>query len=165
MQAEINLPQTQAAPAPSLTLASAAPGTGGSEIVSMIITLIIAIGLGILATVTAKQFAPSSPRVLWLAIAVGGLGGLAHEVAQSRGTILFVERRVDGFYLGAIAGVMLGAVAGLLAVKGLLINPRNAPGATELIYDAFIAGLALKGITEAAGGQAVPSGTTNTKKT
>jgi len=165
MQAEINLPQTRAASAPSLPQATAPPGNAGSEIISMIVTLFIAIGLGILATVTAKQFVPSSPRVLWLAIAVGGLGGLAHEVAQSRGTILFVERREDGIYLGAIAGVMLGAVAGLLAVKGLLINQTNAPGATELIYEAFIAGLALKGITEAAGGQAVPSGTTNTKKT
>src|SRR5207302_278748 len=126
---------------------------------SMIVTLLIAVGLGVVATITAKQFAPTSPRVLWLAIAVGGLGGLAHEIAQSRGTILVVERRADGIYLGTIAGVILGAVAGLLAVKGLLISPTSPatqPGAIQLIYEAFIAGLALKGITEAAGGQALP---------
>src|SRR5215813_10436145 len=130
------------------TATSSALGISSADIVSMIVTLMIAVGLGILATVTARQFTPSSPRVLWLAIAVGGLGGLAHEVAQSRGTILVVERRADGIYLGAIAGVILGAVAGLLAVKGLLISPSTQTSATQLIYEAFIAGLALKGITE-----------------
>lgn len=136
------------------TGASVSSGTiSRSDVISMVITLIIALGLGILATVTAKQFNPTSPRVLWLAVAVGGLGGSAHEVAQSRGTILLVERRTDGIYLGAIAGVILGAVAGLLASKGLLIS--TTPGVIQLIYEAFIAGLALKGVREAAGGQAL----------
>jgi hypothetical protein len=162
MENPMNIPLTQPTGAPALPPA-ATSAILGSDIVSMIVTLMMAIGLGILATVTARQFTPSSPRVLWLAIAVGGLGGLAHEVAQSRGTILVVERRADGIYLGAIGGVALGAVAGLLAVKGLLITPTSQLGATQLIYEAFIAGLALKGITEAAGGQALPVTSVNTK--
>lgn len=172
MQAEISLPQPQPAAATPLASGQLLPDPSVSkstisisQIISMIVTLIIAVGLGVLATITATQFAPGQTRVLWLAIAVGGLGGLAHEVAQSGGTILIVERREDGIYLGAIAGVILGAVAGLLAVKGLLIDQATPPGATELIYEAFIAGLALKGITEAAGGQALPAGSANIRKT
>jgi translation initiation factor 6 (eIF-6) len=57
-------------------------------------------------------------------------------------------------YLGTIAGIILGGVAGLLAVKGFLITPLTpAPTVMQLIYEAFIVGLALKGVTEAAGGQ------------
>ena len=109
---------------------------------------------GIFATITARDLSVTSPRAIWLAVAVGGLGGLAHEIAQSRGTILVAQRRADGIYLGTIAGIMLGAVAGLLAVKALLITPPiPSPTAMQLIYESFIAGLALKGITEAAGGQ------------
>src|SRR5258705_1110641 len=105
METPMNIPLTQPAPANSVTQAATSTSAmSGSEIVSMIVTLALAVGLGVLATVTAKQFTPSSPRVLWLAIAVGGLGGLAHEIAQSRGTILLVERKADGIYLGAIAG-------------------------------------------------------------
>ena len=165
MENQMNIPLPQSTPTTSLTqVATSTSAMSGSEIVSMIVTLALAVGLGVLATITAKQFNLGSPRVLWLAIAVGGLGGLAHEIAQSRGTILLVERKADGIYLGAIAGVILGAVAGLLAVKGLLISPATQPSATQLIYEAFIAGLALKGITEAAGGQALPAPPTNTAK-
>jgi hypothetical protein len=127
----------------------------------MILTFAIAAGLGIFATIIARDLSLSSPRAIWLAVAVGGLGGLAHEIAQSRGTVLIVERRADGIYLGTIAGIILGGVAGLLAAKAFLITPPTpAPTVMQLIYESFIAGLALKGITEAAGGQPVgpPSG-------
>ena len=60
------------------------------------------------------------------------------------------------FYLGTIAGIILGGVAGLLAAKAFLITPPTPPPTVmQLIYEAFLAGLALKGITEAAGGQPV----------
>ena len=127
-----------------------------ADVTSIIVTLAIGVGLGVLASISAHYFLPTSPRVLWLAVSVGGLGGLAHEIAQSGGRILFFQRRADGIYLGSVAGVILGAVAGLLAVKGLIVNPAAQPGSIQLIYEAFLAGLALKGITEAAGGQAVP---------
>jgi len=143
-------------PGTQLTQSATALGLSTGEIVSMIVTFAIAAGLGIFATIIARNLSLTSPRAIWLAVAVGGLGGLAHELAQSRGTILVVERRADGIYLGTIAGIILGGVAGLLAVKGFLITPpAPAPTVMQLIYEAFIAGLALKGVTEAAGGQPV----------
>jgi len=137
-----------------LTQAATALGLSTGEIWSMIVTFAIAAGLIILTTILAQNPSLTSPRAMWLAVVVGGLGGLAHEIAQSRGTILVAQRRADGIYLGTIAGIMLGAVAGLLAVKALLITPPTPPPTVmQLIYESFIAGLALKGVTEAAGGQ------------
>lgn len=121
---------------------------------SVIVTVAVGIGMAILATISAER-----GSVIWLAIAVGALGGLVHEIAQSGGKILFFERKLDGFYIGALAGAVLGAVAGLLAVRGAITNPTAEPfNITELFYEAFLAGMALKGVTEAAGGQALPAG-------
>jgi len=91
----------------------------------------------------------------------GRPGGLAHEVAQSGGKILFFERKLDGFYIGSLGGVILGAVAGLLAARGFIVNPSTLmagpqPGPIPMIFEIFFAGLALKGVTEAVGGRAVP---------
>jgi len=161
--------QPQASPAiQAPTVTSAAPlseDLTASNRKSIITTLLIAIGLAVLATISTQQVArtPTSTWVLWLAVAVGGLGGLAHEIAQSGGKILFFERRLDGFYIGSLGGVILGAVAGLLAARGFVVNPSTVataaqPGPIPLIFEIFFAGLALKGITEAAGGQAVLPG-------
>jgi len=124
-----------------------------TDIWSIIVTVLASIGLAILAYISAG-------RGWWigLAVSVGGLGGLVHEIAQSGGKILFFERKLDGFYIGSAAGSVLGAVAGLLAIRGLIINPSTPITATQIVYEAFLAGMALKGITEAAGGQAVPTG-------
>lgn len=134
----------------------APPGGGGlttTDIVSVVSTFGIAVGLAVLASLSAQN-----NWVLWLAVSVGGLGGLVHEIAQSGGKILFFERKLDGIYLGSMAGTILGAVAGLLAIRGLIINAPTDPEPVQLIYEAFIAGLALKGVMEAAGGQALPPG-------
>ena len=133
--------------------APAFEGTSTTEIYSIVVTLAMGVGLGILASLSARH-----NWVIWLAVSVGGLGGLAHELAQSGGKILFFERKLDGIYIGSLAGVVLGAAAGLLAVRGLIISPAAQLGSTQLIYEAFLAGLALKGVTEAAGGQALPAG-------
>jgi hypothetical protein len=97
---------------------------------------------------------------LWLAAAVGGLGGLVHEFAQSGGRIVFFQQNRDGLYLGSLAGVVLGAVAGILVIRGHLIgsDPGAAPlgSVTQLSYECFFAGLALKGVSEAASGTVVP---------
>lgn len=129
---------------------------------SILVTVTIGIGLAVLASVATRHLLqdPSSPWIIWLAVAVGGLGGLTHEIAQSGGKILFFQRKLDGFYLGSLAGVILGAVAGLLAARGMIVNPDVAkvgaqPGPIPLIFEVFFAGLALKGVAEAAGGQAV----------
>ena len=120
---------------------------------SVIVTVAVAIGLAVLASISAQR-----GWVIWLAVAVGALGGLVHEIAQSGGKILFFERKLDGFYIGALAGAVLGAVAGLLAIRGAITNPTDPVNVTELFYEAFLAGMALKGVTEAAGGQALPAG-------
>jgi hypothetical protein len=120
---------------------------------SIIVTVLVGIGLAILASVSADR-----GWLIWLAVSVGGLGGLVHEIAQSGGKILFFERKLDGFYLGGLAGVVLGAAAGMLAIRGFLVDPNVPVNTFELIYEAFLAGMALKGVTEAAGGQALPEG-------
>ena len=90
--------------------------------------------------------------VLFLAAFVGALGGVIHEIAQSRGKILFFEKHGDGLYLGSLAGMVLGAAAGIIAVRGFLAGTGATIGAVEIGYESFVAGLALKGITEAAAG-------------
>lgn len=89
---------------------------------------------------------------LVLAVGMGALGGLIHEIAQSGGKILFFQRHEDGLYLGAVAGIVLGAIAGMLMVRGSLASPAAAD-AVELTYESLIAGLGLKGVIEAAGGR------------
>lgn len=148
-------------PAAGTTAAAlaAAPATNPNALTKMDywsigITAALALALIILAYISAG-------KGWWLGIAaaVGALGGLVHEMAQSGGKILFFERKADGFYLGAVAGGVLGAIAGLMTIRGLLVD-GGAPtgGATALVYEALIAGIALKGVTEAAGGQAMPEG-------
>jgi hypothetical protein len=90
--------------------------------------------------------------LLVLAFSVGGPGGLVHEIAQSRGKILFFQRQSDGLYLGAIAGVILGAIAGILVIRGYLTGDIATTNATlvQMSYETFLAGLALKGVAEAA---------------
>jgi hypothetical protein len=95
---------------------------------------------------------------LLLAASVGGLGGLAHEIAQSGGKIWFFQRYQDGLYLGAVAGIVLGAVAGILVVRGHLTASGADPqsvSAIQLSSEVFFAGLGLKGVAEAAGGNPV----------
>lgn len=123
------------------------------EIFSIFVTVTLALLLIILAKLSV-----SHTWLLWLAASTGALGGLAHEIAQSGGKIAFFQRYQDGFYLGSVAGMVLGAVAGLLVARGLVSGLAGAPVTTtpiQLAYDGFIAGLALKGVTEAAGGNAV----------
>jgi hypothetical protein len=141
-----------------------------AELRSIVVTVSIGAGLVVLASFSARYASVSPPNgwVIWLAVSVGGLGGLVHELAQSGGKILFFERKLDGIYIGSVAGVVLGAVAGLLAIQSFITHPAaqqgtaaNAaaqPDPLQLIFEVFLAGLALKGVTEAAGGQALPPG-------
>ena len=121
--------------------------------------------LGLAALAIAYEAYGSESQIA-LAASVGALGGLAHEIAQSKGKLLFVRVADDGIYLGAIAGMLLGAIAGLLAAKAIVLGPSAATADAhhvkmQLIYDCFFGGLALKGILEAAGTNAptnIPSG-------
>lgn len=99
---------------------------------------------------------------LWpvtLAASLGALGGLAHELAQSRGWFFFPQTTEDHtHYLGAFTGMALGALAGALAVQSLVT--LKVPDTVDVsvgsvwwyqfAYTSFLAGLSLKGISEAA---------------
>lgn len=120
------------------------------EIISVAVTISLGIALAIFAFISFHN----SWKVC-LALSLGALGGLIHEMVQSGGKILFFERKLDGFYMGGVAGMILGAVAGLLSVHGLL----DEPSMYEIGYQTFLAGLGLKGIVEAASSQPLPPGT------
>lgn len=108
--------------------------------------------LGVLLVIAAG-LSYSYQWLLILAFSVGGLGGLVHEIAQSRGKILFFQRQSDGLYLGTISGIVLGAIAGVLVIRGYVTGDTATTHATfvQMSYECFTAGLALKGVAEAAG--------------
>ena len=116
------------------------------------VAITIAIGLG---TALAAYIAATRGDVMTLAASMGALGGLSHEIAQSHGKILFFRKAEDGIYIGSIAGMVLGAIAGLLVARGLVTHaPGSAPLPIDLMqlkFEAFFAGLGLKGILDAAG--------------
>ena len=118
------------------------------EMFSIIATVVLGVVLALVALLSYRN-----QSLLVLAFSVGGLGGLVHEIAQSRGKILFFQRHADGLYLGTISGVILGAVAGILVIRGYLTGDAATTNATfvQMSYETFIAGLALKGVAEAAG--------------
>lgn len=137
------------------------------ELISVLSTAGLTILLMVFAGISGSFFqsAKSSQWALYLAATVGALGGLAHEFAQSGGKILFFSKKADGFYLGSVAGMVLGAVAGILVARVLFSDPPATMTAAQLSYEAFIAGLGLKGVAEAAGGQPVsPTTQTNQPK-
>jgi hypothetical protein len=115
---------------------------------SIITTVVLFVALAFAAWLGYRQ-----RWLLVLALSVGGLGGLFHEIAQSRGKILFFQKLPDGLYIGTVAGIVLGAVAGVLVIRGYLTGEVTATNASfvQMSYEAFLAGLALKGIAEAAG--------------
>lgn len=107
-------------------------------------------------------------------IAVGALGGLTHEFAQSGGKIFFFRKEKDGLYFGSLAGMVLGIVAGLLVSRSY-VDPPAPPTTTQLRVESltpsdtaqrsigiglsleiFFAALGLKGVAEAAGGTVAP---------
>ena len=115
-------------------------------------------------------WADSANNVLWTAVAVGALGGLVHEIAQSKGTAFFPDtdktpsshtkkdeeagkKPDDGTsnggesYLGGLIGILLGGAAGLVALS---VSPTPTSVSTQMIATAFAAGVALKGIADSA---------------
>ncbi len=90
-------------------------------------------------------------NLLVVAISVAAIGGFVHEIVQSGGSVAYPQSKADGLYLGSISGLIFGAIAGLLAVQAA--DP-SAPVGISFVSQMFFAGLALKGVAEAAGGQA-----------
>ena len=140
-------------------------GLSDDEILSIRITVIMTgatLALLCLFTVFQSQ--------IGIALSAGAVGGFLHEFVQSKGKVLFIQQKEDGLYLGSVSGLILGMVAGLLvyggATTGVLAGttPTNVsftsfsyvqtsvpPAHLEyLIFQSLIAGLALKGVSEAA---------------
>lgn len=137
------------------------------ELISVLFTAVSGVSLLIAAGVLGSRFNNPGNALLglYLAATVGALGGLAHEIAQSGGKIAVFSMKADGFYLGSVAGMILGAVSGIMVARVLFSNPPTTITAAQLSYEAFIAGLGLKGVIEAAGGQPVSQATvTNQSK-
>jgi hypothetical protein len=79
-----------------------------------------------------------------------------HELAQSGGKILFFEKKADGVYLGSVTGMMLGGITGVIAAHSLPVPETGLPMFYQnLAYETFMAGVGLKGLVEAAAGNAV----------
>lgn len=109
---------------------------------------LVTIGM-IAGTVLLAVLYPAS--VLVVAIAAAAIGGYTHEIVQSGGSVAYPQLKQDGLYLGSVTGLVFGGIAGMLIVQGL---PPTASVNFTLISQMFFAGLGLKGIAEAAGGQA-----------
>lgn len=91
-----------------------------------------------------------------LAVSLGCVGGLMHELAQSGGKILFFTKKDDGVYLGSVSGIMLGGITGVIAVHAMPLPDTGQPAFYQnLAYETFMAGLGLKGLVEAAAGNSV----------
>ena len=69
-------------------------------------------------------------------LSAGAFGGFLHEFVQSKGKILFIERKDDGLYLGSISGLILGLVAGILIYGGTTYNiiPSTPAEAATLVF-------------------------------
>ncbi|MBI3047686.1 MAG: hypothetical protein HYY76_05185 [Acidobacteria bacterium] len=118
---------------------------------SLALTGLFSVGFLVAATLAYGQH----PTVL--AFSLGAVGGLLHELAQSRGRIFFIERHDDGVYLGSLAGMVLGGIAALTVSRGLLVREATDAALTlvqyqSLAYESLMAGIGLKGLTEASAG-------------
>ena len=76
----------------------------------------------------------------------GAIGGLLHEIVQSGGTYMLPKTDDKGnFCLGGLIGIITGGLAGLILSQGLNLTTLNV----QLLVQAFLAGLALKGVADA----------------
>jgi small-conductance mechanosensitive channel len=115
---------------------------------SIVLTLIATTVIAVMAV-----WADSTENLLWTAVTVGAIGGLVHEIAQSKGTAFLPDtdnsqpNKSGESYLGGLLGILLGGAAGLVA-----LSVSNAPTSVsiQMIATAFAAGVALKGIADSA---------------
>jgi len=89
-------------------------------------------------------------------ITVAALGGIVHEIAQSGGAFVMPGKSPNdpmNVYLGSLYGLIAGGIAGLLLVSGQNLVQATQSISTTLLSEAFLAGLGLKGISEAVADQ------------
>ena len=78
----------------------------------------------------------------------GAIGGLLHEIVQSQGKfILPTTDNTGNFCFGGLIGVIVGAIAGFILYQGVSAGSSGVSG--MLFAEAFLAGLAAKGVTDA----------------
>lgn len=127
---------------------------GHADLISIVVILGLAALIAWYASYAFSLTGPADPssgtHKTRLAMAIGALGGLAHELIQSRGKLRFFRRMSDGVQIGSLSSLVLGAIAGVLGVTQLLA-PDTYTLATgrDIALQAFIAGLALKGLAGA----------------
>jgi hypothetical protein len=123
---------------------------------SIVLTLISTTVIAVMAV-----WADSAGNVLWTAVSVGAIGGLVHEIAQSKGTAFIPDTNNTSSsntkkdettnggesYLGGLIGIILGGAAGLVALS---VSTAPTSVSTQMIATAFAAGVALKGIADSA---------------
>jgi hypothetical protein len=103
--------------------------------------------LSIAITAYLAWYAYHKPSSFETAVFVGALGGITHELFQSQGKFMMpqYDKAKGEYYLGGLFGLIEGGVAGLILAQG-------KPGSLslfQLLSEAFLAGLALKGVAEA----------------
>jgi len=134
----------------------------------------------------------STNNLLWTAVTVGSVGGLVHEIAQSKGTAFLPDTSSSSkpnntdpstptkpteppaklnetgnanestssnqdkgeSYLGGLIGILLGGAAGLVALS---VSSAPTKVSVQMVATAFAAGVALKGIADAAASPAKTS--------
>ena len=88
-------------------------------------------------------------HVFLTAVSAGAIGGLAHEIVQSRGTYILPHTDDTGnFCLGGLFGIISGGLAGLIMYSGLNLT-TGIKVSGQLFTEAFLAGLATKGVADA----------------
>jgi hypothetical protein len=133
---------------------------GPSIILTIISTLIV--------LVTA-MWAYAASNSIWTAVSAGALGGLVHEIAQSKATAFLPDSAGSSAspattgeesYLGGLMGIILGGAAGLLTLAVSSTSSTTSTTSTvsvQSVVTAFAAGIALKGVADAAASPPKPS--------
>ena len=99
-------------------------------------------------------FVSFNPNLIGIALSSAALGGFLHEFLQSKGTIIFIQQRSDGLYLGSAAGFVFGMVSGVFIIQANIVafDSTDPEDIIRVFFEAFLAGLALKGAADAAAG-------------
>jgi len=109
--------------------------------IASVITLVVIIGLAVLFYETKYAL----PMVVF----AGAIGGLMHEIVQSQGKYIVPTTDDTGnFCLGGLIGVITGVIAGFILYSGY--SATSAVSASGWLFtEAFLAGLAAKGVADA----------------
>ncbi len=87
--------------------------------------------------------------VLAMVVLAGAIGGLLHEIVQSQGKYILPNTDATGnCCLGGLIGIISGVIAGFILYQGL--SATTAATVSGMLFtEAFLAGLALKGVADA----------------